>query len=579
MACAERAPCAEDGGGVERCSRLNGEQHAPEEPRVDRIANTRVAGGDPDAEQAAREGADECPGPEPREGVEHGRRERKDRSAPGRLFDRRRGERPAEGAERRADAGAAGTLERRRAGHPLLHHPPPRLHHHADEVARVTTRGECSDRALRGWLVGEERREDGDWRKRRKGRHRTLLGSTGCIMQANENRGASAVEPIETMERHRIDGRSPLAGRRSKRFSPAGLPEVDGTLRAEPLRGDPHEGERSRTGMANGAAGQPRLGRGGVVTAAPILYALLVLAVTSVALFVARGCVVVVERGTARVVDRLGRFHRVAGAGVHLRLPILEAFGPPIDLEVRHQDVRVETLTEDGVFVDVIVAVQFFAVQAQLSEAGYRASEVGPLVARVVEECLRERIPTLRMDTLHLHRRAIADDLVTRVTPALALVGYEILRVTVTDIRPDAGVRAAIAELQASQRVRAAAAEHGAAQRLLEVQAAETRAECEVLKGRGIADKRHAILLGLRDSIDDLRRVMPGASLAEVMDLIVAAQYLDTLREVGASAHSKVVFLPSPARSGESTRAAVPRVAGLGPALRGDLVARATASG
>jgi regulator of protease activity HflC (stomatin/prohibitin superfamily) len=319
--------------------------------------------------------------------------------------------------------------------------------------------------------------------------------------------------------------------------------------------------------MANGAAGQPRLGRGGVVTAAPILYALLVLAVTSVALFVARGCVVVVERGTARVVDRLGRFHRVAGAGVHLRLPILEAFGPPIDLEVRHQDVRVETLTEDGVFVDVIVAVQFFAVQAQLSEAGYRASEVGPLVARVVEECLRERIPTLRMDTLHLHRRAIADDLVTRVTPALALVGY------------DAGVRAAIAELQASQRVRAAAAEHGAAQRLLEVQAAETRAECEVLKGRGIADKRHAILLGLRDSIDDLRRVMPGASLAEVMDLIVAAQYLDTLREVGASAHSKVVFLPSPARSGESTRAAVPRVAGLGPALRGDLVARATASG
>jgi hypothetical protein len=37
-------------------------------------------------------------------------------------------------------------------------------------------------------------------------------------MQANENRGASAVEPIETMERHRIDGRSPLAVRRSKRF-------------------------------------------------------------------------------------------------------------------------------------------------------------------------------------------------------------------------------------------------------------------------------------------------------------------------------------------------------------------------
>jgi regulator of protease activity HflC (stomatin/prohibitin superfamily) len=314
----------------------------------------------------------------------------------------------------------------------------------------------------------------------------------------------------------------------------------------------------------------------------PDLFVDVVLGIAAVFLVVgvAHNCLVVVERGTARVVKRLGRFHRVARVGVNFRLPVVESFGPPIDLEVQHQEVHVETLTEDGVFVDVTVAVQFFVVQAQLSEAGSRTSDVGSLVARVVQESVRERIPTLRMDALYLQRRAIADGLVACLTPALALAGYETMRVTVTDVRPDAGVRAAIAELQASRRSRAAAVERSAAQRLVEVQAAETLAECEALRGRGIADKRHAILLGLRDSIDDLRRAMPGASLSEVMDLVVAAQYLDTLRDVGASARSRVVYLPSPAAPGaEPVRALIPRVGSGTPTVLVRGSPRASASG
>jgi regulator of protease activity HflC (stomatin/prohibitin superfamily) len=310
---------------------------------------------------------------------------------------------------------------------------------------------------------------------------------------------------------------------------------------------------------------------------------LLGLSVAFLVIGLTRGSLVFVERGTARVVERLGRFHRVAGAGVNLRLPLVETFGPPIDLEVQHQEVHVETLTEDGVFVDVTVAVQFCAVQAQLVEAGYRVNEVPALITRVVQEGVRERIPLLRMEALEIHRRTVAEALVGRVTPALALVGYETLRVTVTDLRPDATVRTAIAQLQAAQRVRAAAAEHAAAQRLLEVQAAETRAECKALDGRGVADERHAILLGLRDSIEDLRRGIPGASLTEVMDLVVAAQYLDVLREVGGSARSRVVFLPTPGSSpAASARSLVPRVGQVAPTVLGELArssARALASG
>ena len=67
--------------------------------------------------------------------------------------------------------------------------------------------------------------------------------------------------------------------------------------------------------------------------------------------------------------------------------------------------------------------------------------------------------------------------------------------------------------------MRVAATEKGEADRILKVKAAEGDAQSKALQGRGIADQRRAIVAGLRDSVDEFRKSVPGTSAKDVMNL------------------------------------------------------------
>ena len=89
--------------------------------------------------------------------------------------------------------------------------------------------------------------------------------------------------------------------------------------------------------------------------------------------------------------------------------------------------------------------------------------------------------------------------LVTRIVKAL-----------VTDIDPDHKVKEAMNEINAAQRMRVAATEKGEADRILKVKAAEAEAQSKALQGKGIADQRRAIVEGLRESVDEFQKSVPG---------------------------------------------------------------------
>jgi regulator of protease activity HflC (stomatin/prohibitin superfamily) len=130
--------------------------------------------------------------------------------------------------------------------------------------------------------------------------------------------------------------------------------------------------------------------------------------------------------------------------------------------------------------------------------------------------------------------------------------GYGIIKALVTDIDPDHKVKEAMNEINAAQRLRVAATEKGEAERILKVKAAEAEAQSKALQGKGIADQRKAIVDGLRESVDDFQRSVPGATAHDVMNLVLMTQYFDTLKEVGASSRTNTLFIPhSPGHLGE----------------------------
>lgn len=94
------------------------------------------------------------------------------------------------------------------------------------------------------------------------------------------------------------------------------------------------------------------------------------------------------------------------------------------------------------------------------------------------------------------------------------------------------------------QQLDVAATERGEADRVLRVKAAEGDAQSKALQGQGIADQRQAIVAGLRDSVDEFRRSVPGTTAKDVMNLVLMTQYFDMLKEIGSSSRTNAILIP-----------------------------------
>jgi regulator of protease activity HflC (stomatin/prohibitin superfamily) len=112
-----------------------------------------------------------------------------------------------------------------------------------------------------------------------------------------------------------------------------------------------------------------------------------------------------VEQQEMGIVQRLGKFVRVASPGLNLKLPWLERVDGYEDLRVQQLAVKVETKTEDNVFVTVTVAVQHYVLPGKVYEAFYKLDDSGKQIAAYVFDVVRAKVPKLKLDATSVTRR------------------------------------------------------------------------------------------------------------------------------------------------------------------------------
>lgn len=251
-----------------------------------------------------------------------------------------------------------------------------------------------------------------------------------------------------------------------------------------------------------------------------------------------------VRQQTAGVLQRFGKFIRIAGSGLNVKIPLIDKVVGRVNLRVQQLDVKVETKTEDNVFVHVMVSVQFFVHPEKVYEAFYKLDDPGRQITSFVFDVVRARVPKIKLDDVFEKKDEIADAVKNELAQMMDDFGYGIVKALVTDIDPDPKVKAAMNEINAAQRMRVVASEKGEADRILKVKAAEAEAQSKALQGKGIADQRKAIVDGLRESVGEFQKSVHGTSAQDVMQLVLMTQYFDTLKEIGATSHSNTVMIP-----------------------------------
>jgi regulator of protease activity HflC (stomatin/prohibitin superfamily) len=242
------------------------------------------------------------------------------------------------------------------------------------------------------------------------------------------------------------------------------------------------------------------------------------------------------------IVERFGRFKRVATPGLNMKTPFIDTTTRPISLRVQQLEVNIESKTKDNVFVNVPVAVQYVIREEQVVDAYYRLSNPEAQIRSYVFDTVRSALSSLNLDAAFESKDDIARNVEETLSARMREFGFNIVNTLVQDISPDQRVRDSMNSINAAQRDRVAAQSLAEADKIKRVTQAEAEAESKRLQGEGVAGQRKAIAQGIAEQYEMLRTVGIEDSAEQ---LLLMTQYFDTMQDVARNGRSNVLFLPS----------------------------------
>ena len=255
--------------------------------------------------------------------------------------------------------------------------------------------------------------------------------------------------------------------------------------------------------------------------------------------------VVIVPQQTMVIIERLGKYNRILGPGLNFKIPIVERVAGKESVRIRQLDVPVETKTQDNVFVNLGVSIQFLAISEKIFDAFYKLTDVNQQITSYVYDVVRAEVPKKKLDDLFESKDEIAQTIKTDLSGSMDDFGYSIVNSLITDIDPAPNVKEAMNQINATARLRVAAQNEAEADKIRQVKNAEADAEAKKLQGEGVAQQRAAIIEGFKSSIDDLKKVTGSdVKTQDVMNMVMMVQYFDALRDIGTTGQNNAVLIP-----------------------------------
>lgn len=253
--------------------------------------------------------------------------------------------------------------------------------------------------------------------------------------------------------------------------------------------------------------------------------------------------VFIVHQETASIVERLGKFHSIRQAGLHLKIPFIDNVIGKLTLKIQQLDILVDTKTKDNVFVKVKISVQFQVIKNKIYEAFYKLDNSHSQITSYIFDVVRAEVPKMRLDDVFERKDHLALVVKGELEGAMLNYGYSIIKALVTDLDPDEQVKQAMNRINTAEREKVAAEYKAEAERIKIVAKAKAEAESKKLQGKGTADQRREIARGILESVEVLNNV--GINSQEASALIVVTQHYDTLQSMGESSNTNLILLPN----------------------------------
>jgi len=269
------------------------------------------------------------------------------------------------------------------------------------------------------------------------------------------------------------------------------------------------------------------------------------------ALIVLLKSVQVVPQKQVKLIERLGKFHKKAEAGLNVILPFFDSVRATIDL--REQITQIEpqsVITRDNVTMEVDAVIYY--VVADPIRATYEVQNLKWGIDQLTLSGLRNVIGALDLDHTLTSRDTINTQLRAALDAATQQWGVKVMRVELKNIDPPQEIKLTMEKQMTAERARRATVTQAEGEKSSAILRAEGQKQSQIVSAEG--QKESAILAAEGQAQARLRVATAEAQAIEVVaraigatgnpaQYLIAQRYLESLTQIAAGSQ-KIVFMP-----------------------------------
>ncbi len=274
----------------------------------------------------------------------------------------------------------------------------------------------------------------------------------------------------------------------------------------------------------------------------------------------------IVRQSEVYIIERLGKFSKVADAGLTIIIPFLDHVRSVVSLKQQTMDVPPQgVITKDNVTITIDTVV-FYQI-TDPAKAVYEIQSLKKGIEYLAITTIRDIIGKMDLDETFSSRDGINTKLRVVLDEATDKWGCKIDRVEIKDITPPADIRDAMEKEMNAERNKRALILESEAQRQSAITIAEGKKQAAILEAeadkeaqiRRAAGEAQAIKEVAEAKAKEIQMVYDAMKKADPNDKLVQLKSLEALEEV-AKGDANKVFIPFEATNALSSLGAMKEV-------------------
>ena len=280
-----------------------------------------------------------------------------------------------------------------------------------------------------------------------------------------------------------------------------------------------------------------------------LLFLLIVIAIISIK------SIKIVKQSEIYIIERLGKFHKVADAGLTIIVPFMDQVRSVVSLKQQTMDVPPQgVITKDNVTIKIDTVV-FYKI-TDPAKAVYEIQSLKKGIEYLAITTIRDIVGKMDLDQTFSSRDAINDKLRTILDEATDQWGCKIDRVEIKDITPPVDVRDAMEKQMNAERNKRALILQAEGERQSAITIAEGQKEAAILQAEADRESKIRRASGEADAIKtvadakskEIELVYGALKAAKPDEKILQLKTLEALKEI-AKGDANKIFIPFDATS------------------------------